>query len=212
MAMIDYGAITWRDGRCISTGMFDDMKKMVGWCDDGTSGYNEGRYLTCPLNGNYMSYIGDKYFTLAFYKNTMCIYRKSNIDGEAPWVDTMYFGGYFHKIDFSEYAYASPFDYNDYEARIKVYKKPFHNYYVCKMRYGGHKYKVAFGYGVDYSYYKKTHIVDYYGTPWFKVKSWWRDFKSDIGWKFKELTGQIKYADVEDVNDEYQQYDRTINS
>jgi hypothetical protein len=94
MAMIDYGAITWRDGRCVSTGMFDDMKKMVGWCDDGTSGYNEGRYSTCPLNGNYMSYIGDKYFTLAFYKNTICIYRKSNIDGEAPWVDTMYFGGY----------------------------------------------------------------------------------------------------------------------
>lgn len=34
MAMIDYGAIVWKDRKCVSTGMFDDMKKMVEYADD----------------------------------------------------------------------------------------------------------------------------------------------------------------------------------
>ena len=185
MAMIDYGAIVWKDGKCVSTDMFDDMQEQVGWSDEDVESYNEGRYQIRHLHNNYFAYVGDAYLTLAFYKNTMCVYRKSR----PPWVEAMYFGGYTHKIDFSEYACAR---YGDCEARIKVYKKPFHQYYVCKMKYGGHKYKVAFGYGVDYSYYKKTHIIDYYGTPWYKAKDWWGDFKYDIYCKFKEIYWKFK--------------------
>jgi hypothetical protein len=52
------------------------------------------------------------------------------------------------------------------------------------MTYRGHKYKVAFGYGVDLAYYKKTHIIDYYGTPWFRAKSWLEDIHYKIeDWK-----------------------------
>jgi hypothetical protein len=202
MAMVNYGAIVWKDGKCVSTDMFDNMQEQVGWVDDNVEFYNEGRYQITNLNHNYFAYAGDEYFTLAFYRNMICIYRKSNIDDEPPWVEAMYFGGYTHKVDFSEYAYASPLGWNDYEARVKVYKKPFHQYYVCKMRYGGHKYKIAFGYGVDYDYYKKTHIVDYYGTPWHKAKNWWHDFKHDVYWKFRELTRQVEYVDNDYVDED----------
>jgi hypothetical protein len=52
------------------------------------------------------------------------------------------------------------------------------------MDYRGHHYKVAFGYGVDLGYYKKTHIIDYYGTPWFRTKSWLEDIYYKIeDWK-----------------------------
>lgn len=33
MAMIDYGAIAFKNGKLISTGMFTPMKDMVGWED-----------------------------------------------------------------------------------------------------------------------------------------------------------------------------------
>ena len=55
------------------------------------------------------------------------------------------------------------------------------------MKYRGHKYKVAFGYGVDLKYYKKTHIIDYYGTPWFKIGSLCRDIKYKFeDWKWRK--------------------------
>jgi hypothetical protein len=201
MAMVDYGAIVWKDGKCVSTGMFDNMQEQVGWSDDGVKYYNEGRYAMKQLDGNYFAYIGDKYLTLAIYRHTICIYRKSMFEDAPPFVDAIYFGGYTHKIDFSEYAFTNSSEWHG-EARVKVYKKPFHQYYVCKMRYGGHKYKIAFGYGVDYDYYKKTHIVDYYGTPWHKAKNWWHDFKHDVYWKFRELTGQVEYVDNDYVDED----------
>lgn len=33
MAMIDYGAIAFKNGKLISTGIFTQMKDMVGWED-----------------------------------------------------------------------------------------------------------------------------------------------------------------------------------
>ena len=68
MAMIDYGAIAWKNGKLISTDMFTDMKNMVGW-DDSDLDNDE------PLINNYFAYIGDEDFTLAFYKNLMRIYN-----------------------------------------------------------------------------------------------------------------------------------------
>ena len=35
MAMLDYGALTWKDGVLVSeTEFFDDMQEMVGWNDE----------------------------------------------------------------------------------------------------------------------------------------------------------------------------------
>lgn len=36
MAMIDYGAIAFKNGKLISTDMFSPMKDMVGWEDTET--------------------------------------------------------------------------------------------------------------------------------------------------------------------------------
>ena len=64
--MMDYGAIAWKDGKLISTDMFTDMKDMVGWDDSNIE-------TESPLVNNYFAYVGDKDFTLAFYKSIMRI-------------------------------------------------------------------------------------------------------------------------------------------
>lgn len=40
MAMIDYGAIAFKNGKLISTAMFSPMKDMVGWEDTETDVYH----------------------------------------------------------------------------------------------------------------------------------------------------------------------------
>ena len=68
--MIDYGAIAWKNGKLISTDMFTPMKDMVGWNDSDLD-------IESPLEGNYFAYIGDKDFTLAFYKSVMRMYNST---------------------------------------------------------------------------------------------------------------------------------------
>lgn len=159
MAMIDYGAIAWKDGKLIQTEMFEDMEKMVGWSDEGTG----------KLCGNYFTYIGDEQFTVGFYKHMMKVcnnfYPSESED--------VYFSTNFVGWKRWSRIYSVGNEYID----IVVKPRKFHDYYICKMKYRGHKYKVAFGYGVDIGYYKKTHIIDYYGTPWFGIKTWFRDIK-----------------------------------
>ena len=72
MAMIDYGAIAWKNGKLISTEMFTPMKDMVGWDDSDLDVEN-------PLVNNYFAYIGDKDFTIMFYKDIMRIYCSESI-------------------------------------------------------------------------------------------------------------------------------------
>ena len=172
MAMIDYGAIAWKDGKLISTDMFTDMVDMVGWDDNGD----------LMLKGNYFAYIGDEDLTVAFYKTTMRIYRKKrpyNVDGSDN--GTVFFGF----ENFRHWKYWHDWFYiHDDLVDIKVYHRRLHDYYVCKMKYRGHKYKVAFGYGVDYEYYKKWHIIDYYGTPWYIIKDKIRRMHDLIRWKY----------------------------
>ena len=76
MAYIDYGAIVFKNGKLISTEMFEDMKTAVGWEDTKNDKYHsykdgekEDNYMV-PLNlkGNYFAYIGDGDCTIAFYK------------------------------------------------------------------------------------------------------------------------------------------------
>ena len=174
MAMIDYGAIAWKNGKLISTDMFTPMKDMVGWDDSDLDIKN-------LLVDNYFAYIGDKDLTLAFYKTSMRIYHPTfSYDN-----DTIFFGS--ERFEgWKKWEMWTTSNYKD--AGIIVKPKLFHNYYVCHMKYNGDKYKVAFGYGVDLEYYKKYHIIDYYGTPWFLIKSKYRDFKywlQDIKWRYK---------------------------
>ena len=61
------------------------------------------------------------------------------------------------------------------------------------MKYNGDKYKVAFGYGVDLGYYEKWHIIDYFGTPWYKIGSKWRDIKCMLRYDLRDFLYDIKY-------------------
>lgn len=173
MAMIDYGAIAWKDGKLISTDMFTPMKDMVGWTDNHEH----------KLEGNYFAYIGDEDFTIGFYKDTMRIYSPTNKHCN----ETFYFSsGPFEKWSKWRKWYLVTSSLSD-EVELIVRPHRHHNYYICEMAYRGHKYKVAFGYGVDLTYYKKTHIIDYYGTPWFKIGSLYKDIKYKFeDWKWRK--------------------------
>lgn len=172
MAMVDYGAIAWKDGKLISTDMFTPMKDMVGWTDN-----HEYR-----LEGNCFAYIGDEDFTVGFYKDVMYIYNRINKnDNEIVYFNSSPF------IKWSKWRKWYIINSLSDEVEIIVRPRKFHDYYICTMKYRGHKYKVAFGYGVDLKYYKKTHIIDYYGTPWFRVKSICDDIKYNFrNWKWRK--------------------------
>lgn len=151
MAMMDYGAIAWKDGKLISTDMFTPMIDTVGWHDN-------------KINGSNFVTIGDEDLTLGFYKNIITIVRTEHV------VE-------YHFIGNTEYEgwryWRKMLIVNEDIVEIFVKSKRFHDYYVCKLKYRGHKYKVAFGYGVDLDGYKKWHMIDYYKIPWVRFDTWW---------------------------------------
>lgn len=150
MASLDYGAIAFKNGKMISTERWTPMIDMVGWKDnenDTYHDYNADKDKPLNLNGRYFVYIGDSDYTIAFYKGTMVMVHKYN-DGDYA-LDYEHFDGtYYHWCKWENYD------------NIKVTKR--NGYYVCKWKYKGDKYKVYFGYGVDFDYYKERHIVNYY--------------------------------------------------
>ena len=157
MAMIDYGAIAFKNGKLISTEMFTPMIEMVGWEDTENDVYeSESDYMEpIKLKGNYFAYVGDKDCTLAFYKEQIVVVEKYD-DGTFS-----YHHEYFNCTNYiwSKWEYYAGKGF----AKIKVIKR--NGYLVCKWKYKGDKYKVYFGYGVDLGYYKKYHMVNYYRSP-----------------------------------------------
>lgn len=176
MAMIDYGAIAFKNGKLISKHMFDDMKDMVGWEDTASSVYkSNGRWEHLNLKDRYFTYVGDSSCTLAFYK-TQIVIVQNNFDGTFD---------YHH-----EYLSCTHYTWSKWEyfagadlAKVVVTKR--NGYLVCKWEYKGDKYKVYFGYGVDLGYYKKWRMVNYYRSPVHRlreIKRWWDDKVYD--WKY----------------------------
>lgn len=178
MAMMDYGAIAFKNGKLISTDMFTPMIDMVGWEDtnkDIYHDYNAEKYKPLKLKGNYFAYIGDKDCTLAFYKCQMVIAER--------YKDRTF--GYHH-----EYFNCTNYTWSKWEkyageglAKIKVTKR--NGYLVCKWKYRGDKYKVYFGYGVDLYSYEKWHIVNYFRSPQhrlYEIKRWFKEKIYD--WKY----------------------------
>ena len=171
MAMIDYGAIAFKNGKLISTDMFTPMMDMVGWEDtekDIYHDYDTDKNEQLKLKGNYFAYVGDKDCTLAFYKCQMVIAERHK-DGTFR---------YHHEyFNYTNYTWSKWEDYaGEVIAKIKVTKR--NGYLVCKWKYKGDKYKVYFGYGVDLGYYKKCHIVNYYRSPeydLYRIKRWFKD-------------------------------------
>ena len=166
MAIMDYGALTWKDGVLLSeTEYFDDMQKMVGWSDDGKEN---------QLANNWFSYIGDDQLTIAFYKYCMRIYCP-----EDTWYnETVYFGSE-NYVGWRKWERI--FIIGDHMAKLTIKKSKWNNcYYFATLRYKGHKWKVTFGSGVCYDTYTKYHIICAWNMPlhkWFKIKMNWGQFK-----------------------------------
>lgn len=196
MAMIDYGAIAFKNGKLTSTEHFTPMFDMVGWEDTKDNVYThysvtgESVELPLELKDNYFAYIGDIDFTIAFYKTSIVIVER-------------YFGNpnkYFRTCEnlCNDYKWSKWTHYGGDGDRIKVTKR--NGYYVCKWKYKGDKYKVYFGYGVDLDYYKKWRMVNYYRSPKFlvdKAKRWIKDkiefFKWKHFWKIKDKIELFKW-------------------
>lgn len=185
MAMMDYGAIAFKNGKLISTDMFTPMKDMVGWEDDESDVYEsrshtidepESNYmLPLKLNGNYFAYVGDADCTLAFYKRQIVVVQRYD-DGTFGYHCEFFSNAHYTWLKWEDYA-------GEGFCKIKVTKR--NGYLVCKWNYRGNKYKVYFGYGVDLPYYKKWRIVNYYRSPEYRlyeIKHW---FKNKIyDWKY----------------------------
>ena len=175
MAMIDYGAIAFKNGKLISTDFFTPMIDMVGWEDtenDVYHNYDKDKDEPLNLNGNYFAYVGDSYCTLAFYKEQMVIVQKYN-DGTFSY-DHEYF-------NCTNYVW-SRWEHYVIDRTIcnfvKIIVTKRNGYLVCRWKYKGDKYKVYFGYGVDLDCYKKWRMVNYYRSPkyrWYEIKRWIKD-------------------------------------
>lgn len=178
MVMIDYGAIAFKNGNLISTEMFTPMIDMVGWEDtekDVYHDYNTNKDEQLKLKGNYFAYIGDAECTVAFYKCGLRIVERFE---DEFWSDSEWFDDHYYTWS----KWVKWIKGND----MKVTKR--NGYYVFKWKYKSDKYKVYFGYGVDYDCYKKYHMVNYYRSPMFivkcKIPRWIKDKIFDLKERF----------------------------
>ena len=179
MAMMDYGAIAFKNGKLISTDMFTPMIDMVGWEDteeDMRHNYYTNKDEPLNLKGNYFAYIGDKDITVAFYKCGLIIVKRYD---DVCFTNSEYFNG----TDYKWYKWVRMEGGWD-DSDMVVTKR--NGYYVFKWKYKGDRYKVYFGYGVDFYYYKKHHIVNYYRSlkyRMYEIKRWIKDVQYSL--KFK---------------------------
>lgn len=160
MAMMDYGAIAFKNGKLIQTEMFGEMIDMVGWEDteaDVYHNYDTKEDVPIKLKGNYFAYIGDKDATVGFYKCHLFLAERWDYDNKFHVTNE-----WFNNTDYKWYKWvhmARGLDDGD----MIVTKR--NGYYVFRWKYKGDKYKVYFGYGVDLYCYKKYRVVNAYRGP-----------------------------------------------
>jgi hypothetical protein len=198
MAMMDYGAIAFKNGKLVSTDVFTPMIDMVGWEDTEEDVYHDYYNNTdkpLGLKGNYFAYIGDEECTVAFYKNYIRIIEKLNS------------GSFCNKFEFLTHTCYVWSKWKCWvgESYMKITKR--NGYLVCKWRYKGDKYKVYFGYGVDFGYYKKYHIVNYYRSPEFifryAIPNWIKDKVNEIKEDCREIKCILKeYLNMKGENND----------
>lgn len=160
MAMLDYGAVVKKNGKIISTKMFENFsslkyeeKEIIKTDEDGIEYPNfetlvdETIVQTLDgdeksMAGNYFALIGDKDMLIGFYKDwfTLAIDKKviDNTD-YFTWVSSE------HKRDFvKEYPVLGKINIKRLDKRID-----YCNVLVASFTYKSDKYEVMFGYGVD---------------------------------------------------------------
>lgn len=167
MAMIDYGAIVFKNGKQVNHNMFMDMKEAVGWSDENLSGESCGPHLS----GNYFAYIGDKDLVIAFYKNLFTIVTIEYEHGEQILSKK------------TEYLSDTPYSWwkwQDYIGDEKCTVTKRNGYYIMRWTYKENRYKVYFGYGVDVNCFDKYHIVNYYRSIPFFLQKTTRKIKDNL--------------------------------
>lgn len=198
MSIIDYGAIAFKNGKLISTEMFTPMKQTVGWKDTKKDVYRaydcNDNYVYKPLNlkGNHFVYIGDRDCTIAFYKGWMTILEKTDDPDTTndEYLKSNHLTCYNRKWEDFLYNNYTWIKWEDLLCGKDITVTRRNGYFVCKWKYKGDKYKVYFGYGVDFSSYKKWRIVNYYRCP----ASIWRDIKYAIKHWIHDICYQIRYT------------------
>ncbi len=197
MSIIDYGAIAFKNGKLISTNMFTPMEQTVGWKDTNKDVYRaydcNDNYVYKPLNlkGNHFVYIGDRDCTIAFYKGWMIILEKSDDPDTTSdeYLKSNHLTCYSKSCEDFLYNHYTWIKWQYYAGREDITITRRNGYFVCKWKYKENKYKVYFGYGVDFSSYKKWHMVNYYRCP----ASIWKDIKSGIKNFINDMRYKIRY-------------------
>lgn len=164
MAMLDYGAVVKKNGKIISTKMFENFsnlkyekKEVIKTTEDGeeytsyetvvdetliqTTDY-DGKPTTKSMAGNYFALIGDADMLIGFYKTWFALaIDKKQVDNS----------------DYSDWAYSEiKRDFvREYPVLGKLITKRLDkrvnscNVFVATFTYKGDKYEVMYGYGVD---------------------------------------------------------------
>lgn len=203
MAVIDYGAIAFKNGKLISTGMFTDMKDTVGFSDKELPLL--GREGQESIGGNCFVTVGDERIIIGFFKCTMLWWVKTAVKDDPN-------HGYAYRENVEMFGYSPYVKWGRWENQlcieshwgkragwVKMVVKPKNGYYVAKItvyeafplsgKNVSARYKVYFGYGVDYDFYKKTRRVNYYRSPEHLI----RELPSYIKWQlFYPLKHKVK--------------------
>ena len=125
MAMIDYGAVVFKNGRQINHDMFMDMQEAVGW-------------ESVPYKGNYFAYVGDRELTFCFYKHYCGVVVNGRQTQSLYGADCSY-------NDRGHMSYRGEANGIPYHIRNVGGR----NVWLFSARYKGDTYNVIYGYGID---------------------------------------------------------------
>ena len=170
MAMIDYGAIAFKNGKLISTDMFTPMEETCGFSDKDTP----LPHKKSSFAGNHFVVLGNEKLVLGFYKTIFRWWNDRLEEAEDPKVRYDVGGEFFGMSDYTKWSrWEKTFWFDDTWTEVVV--KPRNGYYVARFSINGDRYKVYFGYGVDFPFYQKTRRVNYYRSPeYFAKHAVWR--------------------------------------
>ena len=171
MAVIDYGAIGFKNGKLISTGMFTPMEITCGFSDKDACLPK----MDTTFANNYFLTIGNEDILIGFYKEQIQWWVSHTSSGkEDPELDYEVGSTYFNCTPYSGWR-----SYDDFllckSCGADIHIKKRNGYYVAyiyiKKNYEMvDTYKVYFGCGVDYDFYMKTGRVNYFRSPEYLFK------------------------------------------